>query len=156
VSQQIKIIVPWTGRSVTLVTGDYPDELLRYAGYADAPQLNAGAWADLLASGRTGDAITAAKKFRARAEPLSADFVATESALHYVHPFASQYYRFLWSDITAMEGHTFGRREARQAGRRAPGTWIDFCVAGERIEMRVDDAYGPVLPQYRLSRLASG
>jgi hypothetical protein len=156
VSQQIKIVVPWAGRSITLVTADYPDEFLHYAGYADAPQLNAGAWADLLATGRTGEAIAAAKKFPGRAEALSAGFVATESALYYVHPFASQYYRFLWSDITAMEGRTFGRREARQAGRRAPGTWIDFCVAGERVEMRVDDAYGQVLPQYRLSRIDNG
>ena len=31
-TQRLKIIAPWAGRSMDLVSRDYPDELIRYAG----------------------------------------------------------------------------------------------------------------------------
>lgn len=115
-NDRVKIISPTQGRSWALVANDYPDEMLRYVGYADAPKLNAAVWAALLADGRADEVRQAAKRFDRVAHPLSADFVATESALHYVHPFATQYYRFLWSDIGEMYGGFFNRKHARQAG----------------------------------------
>jgi len=153
-NQRIKIEVPWTGRGLELVSADYPDEWVRYTGYADAPALNAGSWAEVERRGRAREVRAAAKRYGQGAEALSAAFVATDAALYYTHPFAQQYYRFEWPAITEMVSGTYGRRDARKARLPAPGTWVVFCFAHQDIPMRVDEAHGQVLPGFRREQIA--
>jgi hypothetical protein len=115
-----------------LVTGEYPDEWVRYAGYADAPLLNSMSEHELERSGSLGDVRRAAKRYGCGAEPFSAAFVATEAALYYALPFARQHYRFEWPAITEMDSHNYGRRDARKAGLPESGTWVFFFVPSRR------------------------